>query len=100
MCAGFVDGALNTNACPPGFSKIATAAACASAAGVLGRSYLGVTNTADWPSGCYGLSPKVNFNDYPAGAPKLGFFQLLCAGKPPLSTACAGKVRRRLNCSA
>jgi hypothetical protein len=81
LCAGFKDGADNTNACPPGFSKIVSAAACASAAGVLGRTYGGIVNIADVPSGCYAATIVVNvlFNAHPTGAPTI-FLKPQCAG--------------------
>jgi hypothetical protein len=82
LCAGFVDGAANTTACPPGFSKIGSNAACAGAAGILGRTYGGSVNTADYPSGCNYYYDYVSFNAHPTGAPSPDV-QPLCAGKPP-----------------
>jgi hypothetical protein len=86
LCAGFVDGAANTNACPSGSSKIGSEAACAGAAGVLGRAYGGIfgvrSPTPDWPSGCFSVGPSlVSFNAHPTGAP-LAKTQPLCAGTP------------------
>ncbi len=86
LCAGFADGALNTNACPPGSSKIVPESACRSAAGVLGRTYYGIGlgsgTYADSPSGCYSFGGfEVHFNAHPTGRPTI-YTKPLCAGKP------------------
>jgi hypothetical protein len=84
LCAAFVDGGVNTNACPPLFSKIVSEAGCASAAGVLGRNYYGSVTYADFPSGCYihnAFGGRPGFNAHPTGAPRSDA-QPLCAGKP------------------
>jgi hypothetical protein len=90
FCAGFVDGALNTNACPPGSSKIVLATACVSAAAAVGRSYGGSLTDAIRPSGCYtatGVTTgSVFFNDHPTGAPN-AMTRPLCAGAAATSIA-------------
>jgi hypothetical protein len=74
LCAAFPLGAANTSVCPPGFSKIGTAAACASAVTARGfseDSYRGNATYADRPSGCFcslGFSYSFYFNDDPTGA--------------------------------
>ncbi len=92
LCAGLVFGAANTNACPPGFSKIGSEAACASAAGALGRKYVATLTYDGYPSGCFALGtsggglPRVYFNDHPTGGLGPNFdTKPLCAGKPPLT---------------
>ncbi len=93
LCAGFPLGALNTNVCPPGSSKIATDVACASAARALGDSISAFCGaTPDSPSGCYKAN-SVCFNDHPTGGTN-AYAQPLCAGAPtrprsPHSCACA-----------
>ncbi len=87
LCAGFADGADNTDACPVGFSKIVVEAACAGAAGVLGRRYLGSLTESNAPSGCVYAARNdniVGFNAHPTGKPVVGA-QPVCAGKPPLN---------------
>jgi hypothetical protein len=84
LCAGFADGAANTNACPPGSSKIGSEAACAGAAAAVGRAWGGSVTYADVPSGCsYADGNFVFFNPHPTGRPRPGWAPL-CAGKPPL----------------
>ena len=74
--------ASNTNTCPPGSSKIASEAACASAAAATGRSLAGTMKIAATPSGCYYVvNVYVIFNDDPTGAPHPDV-QPLCAGAP------------------
>ncbi len=83
LCAGFVIGAFDANYCPPGFSKIVTEAACASAAAALGREYKNPTADTQSPSGCilkvYFGTISVLFNAHPTGEPS-AYAQLLCAG--------------------
>jgi hypothetical protein len=89
LCAGFPLGALNTNVCPSGSSKIGTEAACSIAATALGMSY-GYSRT-DYPSGCAysGRVDRVFFNADPTGAPRPDA-QPLCAGAPtPHARFCA-----------
>ena len=97
-CAAFVYGAANTNACPPGFSKIILEALCAGAAGVLGRSYTrlvtGSLTSATYPSGCNTGGIIVVFNDHPTGAPRPSFTPL-CAGKPLTAVQACVCVRAR-----
>jgi hypothetical protein len=87
LCAGFADGALSTNACPSGFSKIGSAAACAGAAAAVGRPYLGSVTDASAPSGCNtyvtgdGAAYAVGFNTHSTGAPASNL-KPLCAGTP------------------
>jgi hypothetical protein len=81
LCAGFVFGADNTNACPPGFSKIGTAAVCASAAAAAGSPSVSSVTYADRPSGCSYAAGSVYFNDHPTGAPNPAY-KPLCAGAP------------------
>jgi hypothetical protein len=80
LCAGFADGAFNSNDCPPGFSKIATEAACVSTAKAVGRPYSGrmVTGLTSWPSGCFTVS-SVYFNADPTGGTN-ATARPLCAG--------------------
>ena len=85
LCAGFVYGAANTNACPPGYSKMVFAAACPTAAGVLGRTYYGSGTYTDRPSGCYYYNDFVRFNEHPTGAPNPSCTPV-CAGKPLTAT--------------
>jgi hypothetical protein len=81
LCAGFVDGADNTNHCPLGFSKIGTKEACAGAATALGRNYGGRVTVASYPSGCYSYGLYLAyFNEHPTGAPN-PHYAPLCAGK-------------------
>jgi hypothetical protein len=82
LCAGFADGADNTNACPPGFSKMVSEAACGSAAALLGRPYRGTETFDSFPSGCYylgGFGSLVFFNLHPTGAPSANV-KPQCAG--------------------
>ncbi len=86
-CAAFVFGVVNTNACPTGSSKIIFEAACAVAAGLLGKKYSGGKTSSLYPSGCYlytGSTPNsVGFNDHPTGGTTLlEAVSLLCAGAP------------------
>ncbi len=77
----YFDGAANTNACPPFYSKIVSEAACESAAGALGRVFTSSWTTANYPSGCY-AGGSVSFNPHPTGAPAPDAGPV-CAGKPP-----------------
>ena len=90
FCAGFVDGADNTNACPSGSSKIVSEAACASAAAAVGRTYSGSLTDAIRPSGCYTATgvttSSVFFNADPTGAAN-AITRPLCAGAAATSTA-------------
>ncbi len=80
----YFDGASNTNACPPFYSKIVSEAACASAAGALGsgRRYIeGNWTMASYPSGCLAVDSLVYLNGHPTGAPN-PYVKPVCAGKP------------------
>ncbi len=79
----YFEADFNTNACPPFYSKIVSAVACAGAAGVLGRSYFRSWTDADAPSGCHiANGGGVWFNDHPTGAPKSNMQPLCAAGTP------------------
>ncbi len=83
LCAAFPLGPSNTNACPPGSSKIVTAAACESAAAARLTSFgWGKENSSFSPSGCYMYYRSgyiYKFNDHPTGAAN-PTNQPLCAG--------------------
>jgi hypothetical protein len=84
-CAGaYVLSAPDTNACPPGSSKIGTAAACESAAVTVGVPHGGSDSNLKSPSGCFfnfAAHPNVivNFNTAVPGDAST-FAQPLCAG--------------------
>ncbi len=80
-CAGFVYGALNSDACPAGFSKIVLEAACVNAAAAVGTSYIGNETLAYKPSGCYSAHDYVSFNAIRKGGP-IEYCKPLCAGAP------------------
>ncbi len=90
-CAGFVFGESNTSACPPDATKIVSEAACASAAGVLGRPYTRTVSTADYPSGCYIANDDVYFNDHPTGRPR-DSTRPLCARAPGTASCARARV--------
>ncbi len=80
--AGLFFGAANTSGCPPGFSKIVLAPACASAAVAVGWTYDGTATHPAQPSGCIlstGVPSDVYFNADPTDAPN-PISQPLCAG--------------------
>ncbi len=100
-CAGaYVSGAASSNACPAGSMRIATEAACrtaATAAGKTPNSAFGQTFSY-YPRGCYYNTgtDKAYFNTHAVGAGASNT-QLLCAaiattGAPPpmLARVCAG----------
>jgi hypothetical protein len=91
LCAGFVIGASNTNACPPGFSKVVLEAECRRAD--VGRAFTarpyGGNASANLPSGCYlatypDATRLLFFNADPTGAPDPRMYSIepLCAGAP------------------
>jgi hypothetical protein len=81
--AAYVLGAVNTNICPSGSSKIGTAAACESAAVTVGVAHGGSDSNLNSPSGCFmniAAQPyRVNFNTAVSGAAD-AYAQPLCAG--------------------
>jgi hypothetical protein len=82
LCAGFAYGALNTNACPPGTSKIILESACADAAAAVGYvGYVEGMSIASYPSGCLYGGGKVFFNRAIINTPN-PTVQPLCVGAP------------------
>ena len=90
-CAGaYVSGAAGSNACPAGSVRIATEAACRTAAAAAGKTFSSVGTWSASPRGCqYGTSTNdAYFNRHAVGAGSTGY-QLLCAalaattGAPP-----------------
>ncbi len=95
-CAGaYISGAAGSNACPAGSVRIATEAACRTAATAAGKTILEssfVETDAAYPRGCYSISDNTAyFNTHAVGA---GYsdYQVLCAA---LATAGAPLTRRR-----
>ena len=85
-----VYGAVNTNYCPSGSSKIVTEAACFSVAPAVGRSPANRgLNQADWPSGCITArgGGDVELNHHLTGEPN-PYFKPLCAGAPAFLRVC------------
>jgi hypothetical protein len=102
-CAGaYVSGAAGSNECPAGFVRIATEAACCTAAAAAGKTFTGMDSFQSFPRGCFYTSDnRAWFNTHAVGA---GYsMQLLCAaattGAPPMRAAalrvCAAGVRQR-----
>jgi hypothetical protein len=104
-CAGaYVLGAVNTNSCPPGSSKIGTTAACESAAVTVGVTHGGSDSNLNSPSGCFmniAAHPyRVNLNTAVPGAAD-AYAQPLCAGarRPdPAHTLRTARARRVCGC--
>jgi hypothetical protein len=80
-CAGaYVSGAAGSNACPAGSVRIATEAACRTAAAAAGKTFVSVETFSTTPRGCYYVTTSnyAWFNTHAVGAGMYGF-QLLCA---------------------
>ncbi len=81
-CAGYVSGVAGRNECPAGSARIATEAACRTAAAAAGKSvgwdFVGTYSRE--PRGCYDsyFSNTAYFNTHAVGAGH-SHFQLLCA---------------------
>jgi hypothetical protein len=80
-CAGaYVSGDVGSNECPAGSARIATEAACRTAAAAAGKTFAGVEAEATYPRGCYYTTNYnyVYFNIHAVGAGN-PIRQLLCA---------------------
>jgi hypothetical protein len=96
-CAGaYVSGDAGSNACPAGSARIATEAACRTAAAAAGKTpgSTFVDTRPDHPQGCYYRTDSnyAYFNDHAVGAGR-STDQLLCAALvttgAPLTRRCA-----------
>jgi hypothetical protein len=85
-CAGaYVSGAAGSNACPAGFVRIETEAACRTAAAAAGKAFDFVETDPAWPRGCYyGTTNAAAFNTHAVGAGNSDA-QLLCATGAPIA---------------
>jgi hypothetical protein len=99
-CAGaYVSGAAGSNECPAGSARIATEAACRTAAAAAGKYFRDVTTESGYPRGCYiWTTDYAYFNPHAVGAGN-SEAQLLCTavttGAPaPLNDARACTHRR------
>jgi hypothetical protein len=94
LCAGaYVSGAAGSNECPAGSVRIATEAACRTAATAAGKSFRYVETQSASPRGCYYITTSncAFFNTHAVGA-GMSLAQLLCAA---LATTGAPLKRRR-----
>jgi hypothetical protein len=81
LCTAFALGGGSRNVCPAGFSRLGTADACQSAAGVGGVVFGGSGAYAYYPAGCYWhtITDLVYFNAHATGAASY-YAKTLCAG--------------------
>jgi hypothetical protein len=85
-----VKGTLNSNTCPAGSARIATEAACQTAASAMGLGYGSSGSYSNYPKGCYQWSDgAVYFNQHATGGADAQS-QLLCSGSPVAGTLPAG----------
>ncbi len=90
LCAGaYVSGAAGSNECPTSSVRIATEAACRTAAAAAGKTFGSTSVDKDYPRGCYiwTIDNTAYFNPHAVGAGD-SYTQLLCAaagttGAPP-----------------
>ncbi len=69
-CAGaYVSGADGSNACPAGSVRIATEAACRTAAAIAGKTFVAVETSPIFPRGCFYTTADIAwFNAHAVGA--------------------------------
>ncbi len=75
-----MSGAAGSNACPAGSVRIATQAACRTAAAAAGKTFGSTSVEADYPRGCYiwTTDDTAYFNPHAVGAGEASS-RLLCA---------------------
>jgi hypothetical protein len=83
-CAGaYVSGDLDSNECPAGSVRIATEAACRTAAAAAGKSFSAVATMSERPRGCFYYTEYNGGNNAFFNADAVGagdyFSRLLCA---------------------